>query len=123
MSAIWHGQEAEDVRLRTFSPLLLRLDDLAALLHAIVLTRVDDALALAGILPGAAVARAGTRALPFARVDAGTGHRIAGLISRRTRHDGAAQDETRRRARDQHSRGPSHSSSSLVRVTHIPPSR
>src|ERR1051325_3832852 len=108
------------------SLLLLRLDDLAALLHALVLARVDDALALAGVLPGAAVACTGARALPLAGVDAGAVHRVARLLPRRARHDGAAQDEGRRRARDQHSLGPSHLSSlvmvrvGLVRTAHQP---
>src|ERR1043166_1029176 len=97
--------------------LVLFVDDLAALLHAIVLGRVDDSLALAGVLPGAAVARTGARALPLARVDAGAVHRVARLLPRRAGHHGAAQDEGGRRARDQHSLGPSHSSSLvMVRV-------
>src|SRR5690242_19119907 len=53
------------------SRLLLVALDLAALLDAIVLAQLHPALALAPVLPGTPVARAGTLALPLARVHAG----------------------------------------------------
>src|SRR6185436_7177682 len=86
------------------SLLLLLLEDLAALLDALVLAHLQHALALAGVLPGAAIARAGTRALSLAGVDAGAAHVATGLlVAVGARRHGAAQDERRGRARNQHS--------------------
>src|SRR5690242_10322744 len=72
------------------SLLLLALDDLAALLGAVFLARLDPALALAAVLPGAAVACSRTGALALARVDAGAVDRVpAGLLIRAGQHGAA----------------------------------
>src|SRR5206468_5141442 len=93
------------------SLLLLRLGDLAALLRALGLGRLDPALALAGVLAAAAVARTRAFALTLARVDAGAvDHVAARLALVGARENGAPEDETGRRARNQHSLR-SHSSS------------
>src|SRR5205823_5227925 len=91
--------------------LLLALDDLAALLRAVVLAELDPALALAGIHAGARVAGAGALALPLARVDTGAvDHVAAGLLIGARQH-GSAEHQRRRRARDEDSLRRSHSPS------------
>src|SRR5205823_2997783 len=96
---------------------VLRLDDLAALLLALGLARLDPALALAGVLPGARVGRAGACGLAFARVDARAVNGVPACLLGGAGDDGAAQEQPRRGARDQHSPARSvhaHPPSSLV---------
>src|SRR5581483_869126 len=81
---------------------VLRFVDLAALLRALVLAHLDPALALARVHAGARVARPGARPLPLARVDAGAFDLVVPGLVRRARDDRAAQEEPRRRRRDQH---------------------
>src|SRR5437867_4091923 len=89
---------------RPFPRLLLALDDLAALLRALGLRRLDPALALAAVLAPAAVARARALALSLARVDTGAvDHVAAGLPLVGAREGGAPEDQPGRRARNQHS--------------------
>src|SRR5439155_1518495 len=83
--------------------LLLRFDDLAALLLALGLGRLDPRLALARVLTLARVRRARARPLPLARVDAHAVDGIAAGLLGGDGDDGAAQEQSRRRARDQHS--------------------
>src|SRR5690348_11053515 len=99
------------------SVLLLVALDLAALLGAVVLAELHPALALAAVLPGASVAGAGAFALPLARVHAGAVHHVAAGLLVRAREHGAAEDQARGRARDQHPFGLAHSSS--FRIAHV----
>src|SRR5438477_11840973 len=89
---------------RPASVLLLGgLDFLAALLRAVFLRHLDDALALAGVLAGARITGARTPPLALARVDPGAPHHVAaGLLVRRA-GDATGEDQTRRRRRENHS--------------------
>src|SRR5262245_23383509 len=76
-------------------------DDLTALLLALGLGHRHDALALAGVLPGAAVAGAGTRAVSLALVDPGALHLVAPGLLLGARLDGTGGEKRRRRGGDQ----------------------
>src|SRR5262245_24900727 len=99
---------------------LRRLLDLAALLGAVVLAHLHDALALAAVLARAGVAGAGARARALARVHALAHHLVAaGLLRVLFRHGRAAQDEAGRRGRDQHAFRLPHRIPPLVRCTKL----
>src|SRR5207245_2330263 len=81
------------------------------LLRAVLFAELDPALALAPIHAGAGVPAAGALPLPLARVDAGAvDHVPAGLLIRARQH-GTAEDQRRRRTRDEDPLGRSHSPS------------
>src|SRR5215472_8643063 len=77
--------------------------DLAALLLAVGLARLDPALALAAVLARTAVAGAGAGPLALARVDAGALHHVGSGLVGRAGDRRAAQDEGGRRRGDHHS--------------------
>src|SRR6185436_19889318 len=82
--------------------LVSAFDDLAALFLALFGRRLDDALALAGVLPGARVSGAGAAALALAGVDAGAAHLVPGGLVLGARGDGPGEKQRGSRARDQH---------------------
>src|SRR5262249_8690604 len=82
----------------------LLVDDLAALLLALLGGGRDHALALARVDAGTLAIRPGADALALAGVDTGTVHQlVAGLVLGGARAARARQDETRGGGRDQQS--------------------
>src|SRR5215475_740537 len=97
---------------------------LAALLRAVVLRRLDEALALARVLAGAAVTAAGAAAFALARVDAVALHLVGvGGVRRRHCAERAGGEQAGHRGHQYRvPLGRSHRSSSVVRPVLSPAS-